>query len=344
MISQRRGFGSDNHSGVHPKILESILHVNGGHMPAYDTDAVSIQCHKLFKDLFGEQTESYFVFNGTAANVLGLSAVVRPHHSILASEHAHVIVDECGAPEKHLGCKLIGIPSADAKLTPEMIKPYLIRRGDQHFSQPKVVSITQPTELGTLYTIDEIRSLAEFVHREGLYLHMDGARLVNAVAALGTSFREMTTDVGVDLLSLGGTKNGLLFGEAILFLRSGLNQDFKFIRKQAMQLASKTRFIASQFLTFLGTDLWLENAQHANATAQLLAQGLTANPQAHITQKVQVNSVFVIFPKAWIGKLREEAFFYVWNEVNFECRLMTSWDTQPDDIHRFLQRLSSLTS
>lgn len=338
----RRGFGSDNHSGVHPRIMDAMIRVNDGHMPAYDTDPLSRQAHALMKDLFGRHAETHFVFNGTAANVLALSTIVRSHHSILASQHAHIVVDECGAPEKHLGCKLIAVPSVDAKLTPDMLKPYLVRRGDQHVSQVRAISITQPTELGTLYSRDEIKALAEFARREGLFLHVDGARLVNAAAALDVTLKELTADLGVDVLSLGGTKNGLLFGEAVIFLKPGLSEDFKFVRKQFMQLASKTRFIAAQFLEFLGTDLWKTNARHANRMARILSDALSEIPELKVTQKTQANSVFVTIPKPFISRLRDEAFFYVWDEATFECRLMTSWDTSETDIERFLALLKEL--
>jgi threonine aldolase len=218
----------------------------------------------------------------------------------------------------------------------------LIRRGDQHASQIQAISITQPTELGTVYTPEEIKALSQFAHSERLFLHMDGARLVNAAASLGVSFKALTTDCGVDALSLGGTKNGLLYGEAVLFLRPGLSEHCKFQRKQMMQLPSKTRFIAAQFMEFLGTELWLKNATHANAMAQLLYNGLCKSPFAEVTQVPQANAVFARIPRYLVAKLREVAFFYVWNEQSFECRLMTTWDTQAEEIERFLQALNRL--
>lgn len=336
------GFGSDNHSGVHPKILASLTRVNGGHMPAYGTDPVSDESSKMMKEIFGENAEAHYVFNGTAANVLALSALVKPYHAILTSQHSHLINDECGAPEKNLGCKVISVPSPDAKIRPADLKPFLVRRGDQHYSQVRAISITQPTELGTVYTLKELREIAEFARTENLLLHIDGARLVNAAATLNCTLKEMTTDIGADVISLGGTKNGLLFGEAVVFLKPGLDSDFKFTRKQMMQLPSKTRFIAAQFLEFLGTDLWLKNAKHANAMARLLAEGLKKSPYAQITQETEANAVFAILPKHLIGRLRKTAFFYVWDEITFECRLMTSWDTQVKDIESFLSRLDEL--
>lgn len=346
--SPRRGFGSDNHSGVHPRYLSAIARANEGHAPSYGTDIWSEEASELFRRLFGPETQAHYVFNGTAANVLALSGLVRSHHAVLTSEHSHLINDECGAPERNLGCKIIGVPSPDAKLTPEILKPFLIRRGDQHHSQVRAISITQPTELGTLYTLDEIKALSEFARRERLFLHMDGARFVNAAEKLGCTFKEMTTDLGVDALSLGGTKNGLMFGEAVLFLRKDLGieagADFKYVRKQLMQLPSKTRFLAAQFLEFLGTDLWRENARHANLMAARLSEGLSRSPHAKITQRTQANAVFAILPKSLVPRLREHFFFYVWNEASFECRLMTSWDTQPEDIDGFLEKLSQIGS
>jgi threonine aldolase len=337
-----RGFGSDNHSGVHPRFLEAILRVNDGHMPSYGVDPVSEAADRLFQTLFGSGVKTHFVFNGTAANVLALGAMVKSHHSVLASAVAHIVQDECGAPEKALGCKVIAVPAPHAKLTPELLRPYLIRRGDQHFSQVRAISITQPTELGTLYSVAELRALCEFAKKERLYVHMDGSRLVNAVAKAGVSFREMTTDVGVDVLSLGGTKNGMLFGEAVVFLNPSLGEDFKFARKQLMQLPSKTRFLAAQFLEFLGTDLWRENAQHANKMAARLSQGLQQSAYAQVTEPAECNAVFVRFPKQMIAGLKSLRFFYVWNESSFECRLMMSWDTTENDIDEFLSALAVL--
>jgi threonine aldolase len=342
----KRGFGSDNHSGVHPEIFKALSEANIGHVPSYGTDPVTLRATQAIRRHFGDQAEAHFVFNGTAANVLALGTVIRSHHSVLASQHAHLINDECGAPEKIIGAKVVSIPSTDAKLTPESLAPHLIRRGDQHFSQVRAISITQPTELGTVYTPEEIRRLAEFAQKNQLLLHLDGARLVNAAASLGVSLKEITTDCGVDVLSLGGTKNGMMFGEAVVFLRPGLGEDFKYLRKQWMQLPSKTRFIAAQFLAFLGEDgaegVWRTNALQANAMARRLSERLGVLSSVQVTQKTQANAVFATIPKKWIGVLREQAFFYVWNETTFECRLMTSWDTEPGDIDRFVETLEQL--
>jgi threonine aldolase len=338
-----KGFGSDNHSGVHPRIMKAIEKANVEHAPSYGTDEITIEAVQLFKKLFSAEAETFFVFNGTAANVLSLSALVRPHHSVLVSQQAHLTNDECNAPERHLGVKLINVPTKDGKLRPDDLRPYLVRRGDQHAAQVKAISITQPTEVGTVYSLEEIRALGEFAKREKLFFHMDGARLVNAAESLKCTFREMTLDCGVDVLSFGGTKNGLMFGEAVVFLNPALSEGFKFVRKQLMQLPSKTRFVAAQFLEFLGTDLWRENAHHANQMAKLLSEGLNKSPLAKLTQETQANGVFVQLPKNLVSKLREVAFFYVWDERTFECRLMTTWDTSPDEIQRFLTALSELS-
>jgi threonine aldolase len=335
-VSSRRGLGSDNHSGVHPRVLDAIARVNGGHWHAYGLDQVSEKAYEVFREHFGPEAETHFVFNGTGANVLALSTLVRSHHAVLASQHAHLINDECGAPEKNLGAKIISVPSPDGKLTPESLKPFLIRRGDQHASQVRAISLTQPTELGTLYSLEELRRLTAFAREHRLLVHMDGARLVNATEALGCTFKEMTTDLGIDVVSFGGTKNALLFGEAVVILKPELAGDFKFARKQLMQLMSKTSFVAAQFLELLGTDLWRENASHANRMARFLSEGLKTFPEITVTQSTQSNAVFAIFPRAILPRLREEMFFYIWNEANFECRLMTSWDTDQQDLERFL--------
>ena len=320
------------------------------HEPSYQTDSVSAEADQMFRRHFGKDTESYFVFNGTAANVLALSSLVQSHHSVICSSQAHIAMDECGAPEKLLGCKLLMAASPDGKLTPELIRPFLVRRGDQHFSQPKVISITQPTEVGTVYSVEEIQAIVALAKKENLLVHMDGSRFVNAAFHLGVSFREMSTDLGIDVLSLGGTKNAMLFGEAVLILNPQLGKDLKFTRKQFMQLPSKTRYLAAQFIEFLDTDLWRLNAEHSMRHATQLSDGLRQIKFVHVTQKTQSNGVFVCFPRPWIGRLKKQAFFYIWDESpegrqdQFECRLMTSWDTNGDDIENFLKVCAELAS
>jgi threonine aldolase len=340
----KRGFGSDNHSGAHPRMLEAVINANRSHAPSYGTDPWTLAMNDVFKKLFYSTAVGHFVFNGTAANVLALSPYVQSYHAVITSHASHMINDECGAPEKHLGCHMVAIDttghSDGGKLTVPLIEPYMVRAGDQHASQIRAISITQPTEFGVVYTIQEIQALSAFAKKHGLILHMDGTRVVNAAASLGCSLKTITVDCGVDVLSLGGTKNGLLFGEAVVFFNPNENvaQNFKYLRKQMMQLPSKTRFIAAQFLEYIGTDLWLENALRANRLAKKLEKSLkqdALSPFFKFTQPVQANACFVQIPRHWIAKMREASFFYVWNEHTFECRLMTSWDTEDSEIENF---------
>lgn len=337
-----RGLGSDNHSGIHPRLLASVERANAQHAPSYGTDEWSERAQKLFQAKFGERGRTYFVFNGTAANALCLSSMIQSFESVLCSDVSHINMDECGAPEFFSGGKLTALPSVDGKLRLEDLRNSLIRRGDQHYSQARAVSITQPTELGTLYSRAEILEISAWAHREGLWVHMDGARFCNAITALGVGFKEMTTDLGVDVLSFGGTKNGFLFGEAVVFLNPDLARNFQFRRKQSGQLPSKSRFIACQFEEYLGTDLWREISSHSLQMAELLEQRLRAIPGLQITRPRQSNAVFAVIPKPLIKKLREKMFFYVWDERTYECRLMTSWDSKPEEIREFSDLLKSL--
>lgn len=342
-----KGFGSDNHSGVHPELLKSIIECNVEHAPSYGTDGDSYAAIKSFKKLFGSQTEVFFVFNGTAANTLALRFLCDRHESILCSEVSHLNVDECGAPEFFAG-KLIPLPHTNGKISLETLEKSLIRKGDQHYSQARVVSLTQPTELGTCYSLEEIKAIADWAHRNQLYLHIDGARLTNALIQLQCSFQEMTTDLGVDIVSFGGTKNGLMMGEAILVLNTELakssKQKLKYIRKQAAQLPSKTRFIASQFHRYLQNNLYLEIAGHSCSMAQKLHEALKNIPELKITCPRQSNAVFVVIPKEWIKALKDKYFFYVWDEKTFECRIMTSWDTQAEEVEGFIRQLQLLSA
>lgn len=331
-----RGFGSDNHSGIHPALLQALVDVNQGHAPSYGTDPLTEKAHQIFRQQFGDQATPFFVFNGTAANVLCIQSLIKSHHSVICAQTSHIQVDECGAPEAHVGCKLMAIPSPDGKIRPQDIEKQLIRRGDQHYAQPRLVSITQPTELGTVYTMDELRDLRDFTKKNGLYLHIDGARLIYAARHLKVSLQELTSELGIDALSFGGTKNGLLFGEAVILFDKDLAKDFKFIRKQTMQLPSKMRFLSAQFIRLLEGDLWKEIADHGIKMAQLLAQNVQDIPQVQITQKVESNAVFARLPSSWIKPLRNNHFFYVWNESTWEVRWMTTFDTQPEDIKNFV--------
>jgi len=341
-MSNIRGFASDNNAGVHPEIVEAIIRCNNGHVVGYGDDPHTGKAIKKFKDEFGQDTECYFVFNGTGANVVGLRNMTQPWNSIICAETAHIQEDECGAPELLTGCKLIPVEPANGKLTVERIKPHIKGIDFEHHSQPKVVSITQATELGTLYTVKEIREIADFVHRHTMLLHMDGARIANAAAALGVSLRETTRDAGVDILSFGGTKNGAMYGEAVLVFTPGLSSAFKYLRKQSMQLASKMRYIAVQFDTLLTDDLWKRNALHANAMAKLLAERAGRIPGIAINRPVEANGVFAVIPRRLIKPLQEQFFFYVWDEPASEVRWMTSWDTTSEDIEGFIDLIESL--
>jgi len=330
-----KGFASDNHAGAHPAVLAALAEANVGHATAYGDDPWTARAEELLRAHFGEQTISYLVFNGSAANVLCLRALCRPWQSVICTAQAHVNVDECGAAEAIAGVKLQAVQTHDAKLTPEHVEWQLERLGDQHAVQPRVVSVTQTTELGTCYSPYELRALAHFAHERGLLLHVDGARLANAAAALDVSLREITTGVGVDAVSFGGTKNGLLMGEAVVFCDPAHAQGLAFLRKQTLQLASKGRFLAAQFVALLEDDLWLRSATHANAMATRLADALLAVSGVRLTQPVQANGVFAILPPGAPERLRRDWPFYTWDESTGEVRLMCSWDTMPEEVDAF---------
>lgn len=339
MTKPKRGFGSDNHSGVHPKILESLIHSNQGHAPSYGTDEISIEAQGYFKQRFGAQAQTHFVFNGTAANVLALRLTCDSFHSVLCADVSHMNVDECGAPEILGHCKLIPLPTVNGKITLEAAKKAMIRKGDQHFSQPRLLSITQPTEYGTVYSYEEMKELFTWAKSEGLMIHIDGARFSNAVYLLNRTFKELTTDLGVDVISFGGTKNGLLFGEAVVILNADLKKRAPYLRKQLGQLPSKSRFVASQFLTYLKTDLWKEMAAQSMKMAQELRIRIEGLPHVEITQPTDSNVVFAKIPASWVKELRDHYFFYVWDEHTTECRFMTSWDTLLEDVQGFAKAL-----
>lgn len=337
-----RGFASDNNSGISPEVINMIREVNQGHVIGYGDDIYTKRAIGHLKEHFGDKAEPYFVFTGTAANVLSIAQSTKSYNSVICAETSHIHEDECGAPEKFSGCKLLSVETPDGKLSPSLIGKHMVGFDFEHHSQPGIVSISQPTEMGTVYTVNEIKALADFVHSKGLLLHIDGARLANAAVSLGRGFKAMTTDVGVDLLSFGGTKNGLMAAESIIFLKNGLSKNFKYLRKQGMQLASKMRFISAQFIAYLENDLWFRNAQHANEMAQKLYRSISTIPQIKVTQKVQANGVFAIIPKNIIPQLKEEFFFYTWNEAKGEVRWMTSFDTTEQDITEFVKLLKSL--
>ena len=339
-----RSLGSDNHAGVHPKILEALMQVNQDHSPSYGTDDLTKKFREKAKELFGSTTESFFVFNGTAANVLCLKALVQSFETIFCSHNSHLYLDECAAPEHIIGCKLQPIVSVNGKIKPEQIEPYLVRLGDQHHSQPGAVSLTQPTELGTLYSFKELQSWSQFCKEHNLKLHIDGARFIYAPYGLKKSFKELTSDLEIHALSFGGTKNGLLFGECCMFFNTDLAKKFKFIRKQNMQLPSKMRFLAAQFLALFENELWQEIADHGNQLALQLEEGLKDIPEIKITQPVEANSVFAIIPKKWVKPLRKHYFFYIFDEATFEARLMISFDSTKEDIERFIKEITKLSS
>lgn len=337
----KRGFASDNNSGVHPEIMKAINNANIGHTVAYGDDIYTEKAIAKFKEHFGNNIDVYFVFIGTAANVLGLNAATRSWNSVICAETAHINEDECGAPEKFNGFKLLTVETPNGKLTVDFIKTKMNGIGFEHHSQPKIISITQVSELGTVYTAKEIKEISDYAHKNNMYLHMDGARIANAAVSLNKEFREFTTDAGVDILSFGGTKNGMMYGEAIIFLNKSLGENFKYIRKQGMQLASKMRFISAQFDRYLSKDIWYENAKHANMMAKLLASKIETISQIKITQKVEANGIFVIVPKEIIPKLKEEFFFYDWDETKSEVRWMTSFDTTEEEINNFVELIKS---
>lgn len=331
-----KDFASDNHSGIHPTILQALNDANPGYAKAYAHDTYTEKAIEAFKKHLGNDIDVYFVCTGTAANVLCLSTLVKPYQGIICAESAHINTDECGAPENYTGSKLLTIPTKDGKLTVEAIKAQLINIGDQHKVQPKVISITQATESGTLYTPAEIKKITEFAHAHGMYVHMDGARLSNAAASLNTTMAAITKDVGVDVLCFGGTKDGMMIGEAVIFFNKELSKDFKYIRKQGMQLVSKMRFISAQFIALLTDDLWIKNAQNANAMAQLLASEIKKIPQIKMSNTVQANAVFAIIDPKIIPILQDKYYFYVWDDATSEVRWMTSWDTTKEDIMEFV--------
>jgi threonine aldolase len=338
----RKGFASDNNAGIHPEILKALAGVNQGHVIGYGNDPYTRQAVDLFKQEFGNETEVFFVFNGTGANVLSLATLTRSYNSIICAETAHIQEDECGAPEKFTGCKLLPVETHNGKLTPEAIETHLKGFDFEHHSQPKVISISQVTEMGTLYQPEEIKAIAGLAHRHHMYLHMDGARIANAAAALNLPFRSFTKDCGVDVLSFGGTKNGMMMGEAVLFFNPALTAETKYLHKQSMQLFSKMRFVSAQFLAYFTDELWRKSAQHANKMAKMLEQKVSDIPGVTITQKVEANGVFAIVPKEIIKPLQEKFFFYIGNDKTSEVRWMTSFDTTEEEITEFTQTIKNL--
>lgn len=334
-----RSLGSDNHAGVHPLILKSLSQVNSDHSPSYGTDKISHELNKKVRELLGAQWNSFHCFNGTAANVLCLKALVQSYHSILCTDISHLNMDECGAPEFHIGSKLITIPHQNGKINLVEARKKLIRFGDQHFSQVKALSITQPTEVGTTYSLNELREIAKFCKENNLYFHIDGARLPNAAYTLKAPLKKIIKDA--DAVSFGGTKNGLLGSELVL-LKKEHSKDFKFIRKQSLQLPSKTRFLAIQFLEFFKDDLYLKIAQQSCETAKSLKELIETKTPLKANYPVESNAVFVNLPKKIVKELKKEVFFYIWDPEIFEARLMTGFDTKKKDLQKFTKKLAQL--
>ena len=332
-----RSFASDNNAGIHPEVLKAISAANQGHVVGYGDDLYTHSAVQKFKQHFGRDIDVFIVFNGTAANCLSLMALTDSYHAVMCAEAAHIYTDECGAPEKFTGCKLTPIPAPDGKLTVESVRHAYRGIGDQHHVQPRVISITQATEMGTVYKPEEIMALARFAHDRDMFLHMDGARIANAAASLGLNLRQATRDLGVDALSFGGTKNGLMGAEAVVFFDKKLSRNFHYLRKQGMQLASKMRFMSVQLDTLLSNDLWLKNAQHANRMARLLQREISKIPQVKIVYKVEANGVFARIRQHAIAKLQKRYFFYVWNEEQSVVRWMCSFDTTEGDVQKFAQ-------
>lgn len=340
-----RSFGSDNNSGVHPIIMQALNDANCNHAIAYGDDKWTDRAVEIIREIFNSpDINPLFIFNGTGANVLALQACTKPFHSIICAATAHIAVDECGAPVKATGCTIKEIVTSDGKLTPELVKPHLHGFGFEHHSQPKVIAISQTTELGTAYTPDEVKALADLAHQHDMYLFVDGTRITNACAFLGIGLKEMTVDCGVDIFTLGGTKNGLMFGEVIIPLRKELSENLRYYRKQLTQLYSKMRYISAQFIPYIEENIWLENATKSNNSAQKLLSSMKDIKGLKITQKVESNAVFFILPKNITDKLRERYFFYDWDVNLNEMRLVCSWDTTDDDIDAFTNYLKQITT
>jgi threonine aldolase len=336
MMTGRKSFGSDNHAGAHPEVVRAIADANAGDSHPYGDDQWTRRATTELTEAFGAR-DSLLVFNGTAANVLGIGLLLQPHEAVICAESSHLNVDECGATERILGKKLLTVPTPDGKLTPELVRSRLPGRGDVHRAQPRLVQVAQVTELGTCYSLDELRQLSDFCQAEGLYLHVDGARLANAAAYLGCELADLAA--GVDVLSFGGTKNGALAAEAVLVMRDQFVANGPFYRKQQMQLGSKMRFMAAQFTALMDDELWLRSAQHANAMAARLAAGLADIPGVAIRYPVQSNAVFAVLTPEWIAALQREWTFYIWNESQNVVRWMTAFDTTKEDVDVFLDAI-----
>ncbi|HEX8806398.1 MAG TPA: aminotransferase class I/II-fold pyridoxal phosphate-dependent enzyme [Candidatus Aquilonibacter sp.] len=333
-----RSFASDNNAPIAPEILQAILDANEGDAVGYGDDPWTARAIARFREHFGAETDVYFTFNGTGANIVALSCVLRPWEAVLAPSTAHLQVDECGALERFAGSKVIPISTPDGKLRIADIEPYLLGTSGEHHPQPRAISISNTTEWGDVYERDEVRELCTFAHERDLLVHVDGARIANAAAALGTTPRAITQDIGVDVLTFGGTKNGLLGGEAVCFFNPRLSANVgPYVHKQAMQLASKMRYISAQFEALLTDERWLNYASHANAMAQRLLAGVANIPGVKVTRPVRANAIFATMDRAAIARVQKQFFFFCFDEAKPEVRWMTHWATTEADIDAFVE-------
>lgn len=340
-----KGFASDNYAGVLPEVMEALQKANFEHARSYGADDVTARCIKLFKEVLGADVEVFFVFNGTGANVLSMSSATQSFNSVLCAETSHMYCDESSAPETFTGCRFFPLkPDGNGKLSPAIIEKRLIRKGDMHYAQSQVISLTQSTEYATIYSLDELKAIGKLAKAQELYYHIDGSRFFNAAASLGCSLAEMSTGIGLDILSLGGTKAGMMYGEAVIVFNKDLAKHMAFKHKQSMQLASKNRFIAAQFEAMLTDELWRKHATHANAMARLLHDSIREIPGVQITKPVQANGVFAIHPAAWNEQMWAQHPYYVWDEHTNEVRLMCSWDTTAQEVLDFAKHMKALVN
>lgn len=337
-----KSFASDNYAGVLPEVMHALQSANEEHAISYGNDVLTARVRKLFREVFESDVEVLFVFNGTGANVLSISSATQTFNSVLCGDMSHIYCDESSAPETVTGCRFFPLATNQGKLTPEIIENRIIRKGDIHFAQPRMISVTQSTEYGTVYTADELKEIALLAKKHDLFFHADGSRFFNAAARLECNLKDISTDVGLDILSLGGTKLGMMFGEAVVVFNKQLAEHIYFKQKQVMQLASKTRFIAAQYEALLTDNLWKKPASHANLMAKKLCEALSKVRKIRVTMPVEANVVFAILPESWIEPLQQEFPFYVWNEATNEVRLMCSFDTTEDDIAAFIRAVNEL--
>jgi threonine aldolase len=339
-----KSFASDNYAGVLPEMMEALQRANAAHARSYGADDITERTTKLFQEMFAADVDVYFVFNGTGANVLSISSATQSYNAVLCADISHIYCDESSAPETFTGCRFFPLAAnEEGKLTPSVIEQRLVRKGDVHYAQTKLLSVTQSTEYGTVYKPEELKAIAELAKKNGLFLHMDGSRFFNAAAGLGCALKDISTSAGIDILSLGGTKSGMMFGEAVVVFNKKLSEHIAYKQKQSMQLASKTRFIAAQFEAMLSNDTWKKHASHANAMAQQLHKTLLKYPQIKVTKPVQANAVFAELPHQWNQPLQEAYPFYIWKDSSNEARLMCSFDTTEADIDGFDSILKKLS-